>query len=55
MKVSLKKCNFCFEQLKALGHIACGLSLGVNKNKVAAVLLKPKHQNKKEIMSFGDI
>ncbi|MBW0468834.1 hypothetical protein O181_008549 [Austropuccinia psidii MF-1] len=52
MKISLNKCNFGFEELKALGHIVSGLSLGSDKNKVAAVLLKPITQNKKEMMSF---
>ncbi|MBW0533706.1 hypothetical protein O181_073421 [Austropuccinia psidii MF-1] len=52
MKISLKKCNFGFEELKALGHVVSGLSLGIDKNKVAAVLLKPIPQNKKEMMSF---
>ncbi|MBW0468271.1 hypothetical protein O181_007986 [Austropuccinia psidii MF-1] len=52
MKISLKKCNFGFEELKALGHIVSGLSLSIDKNKVAAVLLKPIPQNKKEMMSF---
>ncbi|MBW0535637.1 hypothetical protein O181_075352 [Austropuccinia psidii MF-1] len=52
IKISLKKCNFGFEELKALGHIVSGLSLGIDKNKLAAVLLKPIPQNKKEMMSF---
>ncbi|MBW0515348.1 hypothetical protein O181_055063 [Austropuccinia psidii MF-1] len=52
MKISLKKCNFVFKELKALGHIVSGLSLGIDKNKVAVVLLKSTPQNKKEIMSF---
>ncbi|MBW0563105.1 hypothetical protein O181_102820 [Austropuccinia psidii MF-1] len=52
MKISLKKCNFGFHELKALGHVVSGLCLGINKNKVAAVLLKQIPQNKKEIMSF---
>ncbi|MBW0531806.1 hypothetical protein O181_071521 [Austropuccinia psidii MF-1] len=52
IKISLNKCNFGFEELKALGHIVSGLSLGIEKNKVAAVLLKPIPQNKKEMMSF---
>ncbi|MBW0533246.1 hypothetical protein O181_072961 [Austropuccinia psidii MF-1] len=52
MKISLKKCNFGFEELKALGHIVAGLSLGIDKNKVGTVLLKPIPQNKKEMMSF---
>ncbi|MBW0508798.1 hypothetical protein O181_048513 [Austropuccinia psidii MF-1] len=52
MKISLQKCNFVFEELKALGHIVSGLSLGIDKNKVAAVLLKPIPQNKRKMMSF---
>ncbi|MBW0583103.1 hypothetical protein O181_122818 [Austropuccinia psidii MF-1] len=52
MKISLKKCNFGFDELKALGHIVSGLSLGIDKNKVEAVLFKPIPQNKKEMMSF---
>ncbi|MBW0541241.1 hypothetical protein O181_080956 [Austropuccinia psidii MF-1] len=52
MKISLKKCNFGFADLKALGHVVSGLSLGIDKPKVAAVLLKPIPQNKKEMMSF---
>ncbi|MBW0553745.1 hypothetical protein O181_093460, partial [Austropuccinia psidii MF-1] len=52
MKISLKKCNFGFEELKALEHIVSGLTLGIDKEKVAAVLLKPIPQNKKEMMSF---
>ncbi|MBW0491296.1 hypothetical protein O181_031011 [Austropuccinia psidii MF-1] len=52
MKISLKKCNFGFEELKALGHIVSGLSLVIDKNKVAAVLLEPIPHNKKELMYF---
>ncbi|MBW0517887.1 hypothetical protein O181_057602 [Austropuccinia psidii MF-1] len=52
MKISLKKCNFGFEELKELGHIISGLSLGIDKNKLAAVLCKPIPQNKKEMRSF---
>ncbi|MBW0546434.1 hypothetical protein O181_086149 [Austropuccinia psidii MF-1] len=52
IKISLKKYNFGFEELKALGHIVSGLSLGIDKNKLAAVLLKPIPQQKKEMMSF---
>ncbi|MBW0585101.1 hypothetical protein O181_124816 [Austropuccinia psidii MF-1] len=51
MKISFKKLNFGFEELKALGHIVSCLSLRIDKNKVAAVLLKPIPQNKKEMMS----
>ncbi|MBW0547839.1 hypothetical protein O181_087554 [Austropuccinia psidii MF-1] len=52
MKISLKKHNFGFEELKELEHVVSGLSLVIEKNKVAAVLLKPMTQNKKEMMSF---
>ncbi|MBW0583138.1 hypothetical protein O181_122853 [Austropuccinia psidii MF-1] len=52
MKNSLKKHHFGFKELKALGHVVSGLSLGIDKSKVAAVLLKPMPQNKKEIQSF---
>ncbi|MBW0558597.1 hypothetical protein O181_098312 [Austropuccinia psidii MF-1] len=52
MKISLKKCNFGFHELKALGHVVSGLSLGVDKNNVASALLKQMTQNKKEMMSF---
>ncbi|MBW0528153.1 hypothetical protein O181_067868 [Austropuccinia psidii MF-1] len=47
MKVSLKKCHFAYSELKALGHVVSGLSLGIDKNKVAAVLLKKMPQTKK--------
>ncbi|MBW0535364.1 hypothetical protein O181_075079 [Austropuccinia psidii MF-1] len=52
MKISLKKCHFGFKELKALGHVVSALSLGIDKNKVSAVFLKPMPQNKKEIQSF---
>ncbi|MBW0517405.1 hypothetical protein O181_057120 [Austropuccinia psidii MF-1] len=52
MKISLKKCHFVFKELNALGHVVSGLSLGTDKNKAAAVFLKPMPQNKKEIQSF---
>ncbi|MBW0552452.1 hypothetical protein O181_092167 [Austropuccinia psidii MF-1] len=52
MKISLKKCNFGFHELKALAHVVSGLGLGINKNKVSEVLLKQISQNKKEMMSF---
>ncbi|MBW0585323.1 hypothetical protein O181_125038, partial [Austropuccinia psidii MF-1] len=52
MKISLKKINFGFEELKALRHNVSGLSLGIDNNKVAAVLVKPIPQNKRKIMSF---
>ncbi|MBW0564778.1 hypothetical protein O181_104493 [Austropuccinia psidii MF-1] len=52
MKIPLKKSHFVFEELEALGHVVSCLSLGIAKNNVAAVLLKPMPQNKKEIQSF---
>ncbi|MBW0552479.1 hypothetical protein O181_092194 [Austropuccinia psidii MF-1] len=52
IKISLKKCHFGFKELKALGNVLSGLSLGMDKNKFAAVLLKSMPQTKKEIQSF---
>ncbi|MBW0517171.1 hypothetical protein O181_056886 [Austropuccinia psidii MF-1] len=52
MQISLKKFHFGFKELKALGHVVSGLFLGIYKDKVAAVLLKPMPQNKKDIQSF---
>ncbi|MBW0576820.1 hypothetical protein O181_116535 [Austropuccinia psidii MF-1] len=52
MKISFKKYHFRFKELKALGHFVSGLSLGIDKNKGAAGLLKPMPQNKKEIQSL---
>ncbi|MBW0509548.1 hypothetical protein O181_049263 [Austropuccinia psidii MF-1] len=52
MKVSLKKCHFAYIKLKALGDVVSVLGLGIDKNKVAAVLLKPMPQTKKEMQSF---
>ncbi|MBW0484452.1 hypothetical protein O181_024167 [Austropuccinia psidii MF-1] len=52
MKISLKKWNFGCEELQALGHIVSGLILGIDKNKVATVLIKLIPQNKKEMMYF---
>ncbi|MBW0521591.1 hypothetical protein O181_061306 [Austropuccinia psidii MF-1] len=52
MKMCLKKYNFGFQELKPLGHLISGLSLGVDRNKVASLLLKQNPQNKKEMISF---
>ncbi|MBW0510484.1 hypothetical protein O181_050199 [Austropuccinia psidii MF-1] len=52
MKISLKKCHFSYSELKALGHVISGLCLGIDKSKLAAVLLKPMPQTKKEMQSF---
>ena len=52
MKISLKKCHFGSKELKALGHLVSGLSLGIEKSKVAAVLLKPMPRKKKKFSHF---
>ncbi|MBW0535499.1 hypothetical protein O181_075214 [Austropuccinia psidii MF-1] len=52
IKISLKKCQFVFKELKAPGHLIPGLSLLIDKAKAAAVPLKPMPQNGKEIKSF---
>ncbi|MBW0579276.1 hypothetical protein O181_118991, partial [Austropuccinia psidii MF-1] len=54
MQISLKKCHFVYSELKALGHVVSGLSLGIDKNKVAELLLKPMFQTKKEMQLFLD-
>ena len=33
LKMSIKKCNFGYGELKALGHIVSGLSLAINQKK----------------------
>jgi hypothetical protein len=52
LKMSMKKCNFGYGEIEALGRIVSGLILAVNQNKVAAVLKKDMPQNRKEIISF---
>ncbi|MBW0542531.1 hypothetical protein O181_082246 [Austropuccinia psidii MF-1] len=52
MKISLKRCHFAYSELKALRNVASGLSLGIDKNRVAAVLLTPMPQTKKEMQQF---
>ncbi|MBW0494914.1 hypothetical protein O181_034629 [Austropuccinia psidii MF-1] len=49
MRIYLKKCHFAYSELKVLGHVVFGLSLGVYKRKLAALLLKPIPQTKKEM------
>ncbi|MBW0496042.1 hypothetical protein O181_035757 [Austropuccinia psidii MF-1] len=43
----LKKFPFEYSKPKSLGHVVTGLSLCIDKNRVAEVLLKPIPQNKK--------
>ncbi|MBW0520088.1 hypothetical protein O181_059803 [Austropuccinia psidii MF-1] len=52
MKISLQKCHFAYSELKELGHVVSGLSLGIKKKELAAVLLKPIPQTKKEMKLF---
>ncbi|MBW0475466.1 hypothetical protein O181_015181 [Austropuccinia psidii MF-1] len=52
LKISLKKCNFCQQELSALGHSVSGLSLAIDKNKVAALLQKPVPRKIKEMQSL---
>ncbi|MBW0569156.1 hypothetical protein O181_108871 [Austropuccinia psidii MF-1] len=47
MKISLKKCHFAYSELKELGNVVSGLGLGIDKNKVEAILLKPMPQTKR--------
>ncbi|MBW0464385.1 hypothetical protein O181_004100 [Austropuccinia psidii MF-1] len=51
-RISLKRFHFAYSELKALGHFVSGISLGIDKNKVAAVLLKQMPQTKKVKKSF---
>ncbi|MBW0508769.1 hypothetical protein O181_048484 [Austropuccinia psidii MF-1] len=52
LKISLEKCNFCQQELLALGYKVSGLSLEIDQNKVAEVLQKPVPRNIKEMQSF---
>jgi hypothetical protein len=52
MKISMSKCQFGFQELKALGHIVSGLRIAIDQNKLAAVMNKPMPSNVKEIQSF---
>ncbi|MBW0467142.1 hypothetical protein O181_006857 [Austropuccinia psidii MF-1] len=49
LKISPQKCNFGQQELLALGHKVSGLSLAIDQNKVAAVLLKSVPKNIKEM------
>ncbi|MBW0504935.1 hypothetical protein O181_044650 [Austropuccinia psidii MF-1] len=52
LKISLRKCNFGQKELLELGHKVSGLSLEIDQNKIAEVLLNPVPNNLKEIKSF---
>ncbi|MBW0495645.1 hypothetical protein O181_035360 [Austropuccinia psidii MF-1] len=49
LKISPKKCSFGQQELLALVHKVSGLSLTIDKNKVAAVLQNPVPKNIKEM------
>ncbi|MBW0479528.1 hypothetical protein O181_019243 [Austropuccinia psidii MF-1] len=52
LKISHKKCNFGQQELLALGHKVSGLSMAIDQNKVAEVLLIPVPKNIKEMKYF---
>ncbi|MBW0532040.1 hypothetical protein O181_071755 [Austropuccinia psidii MF-1] len=52
LKISLKKCDFGQQELLVIGHKVSGLSLEIDRNKVAAVLQKPVPKSIKEMQSF---
>ncbi|MBW0468490.1 hypothetical protein O181_008205 [Austropuccinia psidii MF-1] len=52
MKISLKKCHFAYSELKEMGHLVSGSILVIDKNELAALLLKPMPKTKKEIQLF---
>ncbi|MBW0465773.1 hypothetical protein O181_005488 [Austropuccinia psidii MF-1] len=52
LKISLKKCNLGQQELLALGHKVSGLSMAIDKKKVAAELQKPVPKNIKEMQSL---
>ncbi|MBW0465350.1 hypothetical protein O181_005065 [Austropuccinia psidii MF-1] len=52
LKIPLKKCNLGQKELLAAGHKVSGLSLAIEQNKLASVLLKPVPKIIKEMHSF---
>ncbi|MBW0505575.1 hypothetical protein O181_045290 [Austropuccinia psidii MF-1] len=52
MKISLNKCHFGFKELKALGHVVSGLSLGIDKTQSCSSATETYASEKKEIQSF---
>ncbi|MBW0505717.1 hypothetical protein O181_045432 [Austropuccinia psidii MF-1] len=54
IKIPLKKCHFGVKECKALGHVVSSLSLGIDKNNVSEVLLKPIPQKKRKSIIFGE-
>ncbi|MBW0509189.1 hypothetical protein O181_048904 [Austropuccinia psidii MF-1] len=52
LKISLKKWDFGQQELPALGNKVTGLSLAIDRHKVAEVLQKPLPRNIKEMQYF---
>ncbi|MBW0472728.1 hypothetical protein O181_012443 [Austropuccinia psidii MF-1] len=52
IKISLMKSNSGQQELLELGHEVSGLSMAIDKNKVAELLQKPVPKNIKEMQSF---
>ncbi|MBW0540024.1 hypothetical protein O181_079739 [Austropuccinia psidii MF-1] len=52
LKISLKKCNFGQQELLELGHKVLSLSLAIDHNKVAELLLKTVPKKIKEMQYF---
>ena len=53
MTVSIKKCQFAFGTLRALGRKVSGLDLAIDPHKTAAVDQWPRPQNVKQLMSWS--
>ncbi|MBW0523871.1 hypothetical protein O181_063586 [Austropuccinia psidii MF-1] len=47
MKISLKECHFAYSELKALGHVVSGLSLGIDKKKSSSSTIEANALNQK--------
>ncbi|MBW0519557.1 hypothetical protein O181_059272 [Austropuccinia psidii MF-1] len=52
LKISLEKCNFGKQELMELGNKVSGVSLTIDKNKVASVMLKPVQKTIHEMQYF---
>ncbi|MBW0513115.1 hypothetical protein O181_052830 [Austropuccinia psidii MF-1] len=52
LKISLKKCSFAQQELFALGYKVSGLSMAIDRNKVAAVLQNALPRNIKDRQYF---
>lgn len=50
--ISIKKCQFAFAEIRALGRKVSGLDLAVDPHKIAAVADWPRPTNKRQLQSF---